>query len=108
MQAVEVYQRERERIDLVILDLTMPRLSGRDAFRQLYQINPDVGVLFASGYSAEQVTEEENALSLGFVSKPYKPEDLANTVRHALDLRRTQRRQPHETLGAKMTEQDRT
>jgi PAS domain S-box-containing protein len=85
VQAVETYRRAKGRIDLVILDLTMPRLSGRDAFRQLLQLDPGVRVLFASGYSAEHVTEEERERIQGFVGKPYRPEDLALTVRSTLD-----------------------
>jgi PAS domain S-box-containing protein len=84
-QALQVYQRAVRPIDLVILDLTMPRVSGRDAFRQLVQIDPQVRVLFASGYSAEHVTEAESERLLGFVGKPYRPEELARTVRAALD-----------------------
>jgi PAS domain S-box-containing protein len=85
LEAVDVYRRERERIALVILDLTMPRLSGRDAFRQLTQVNPDVRVLFASGYAAESIPEVATEPTLGFVGKPYRPEDLAATVRAVLD-----------------------
>ncbi len=82
-EAVELYQRERSRIDLVILDLTMPRLSGRDACRRLLEINPQARILFASGYSADQV-QCEGAV-LGFVAKPYRPEELAGTIRTVLD-----------------------
>jgi PAS domain S-box-containing protein len=85
LKAVEIYQREKGHIDLVILDLTMPQLSGRDAFRQLLQIDPEVRVLFASGYSAEHVSDLEREHILGFVAKPYRPEDLAFTVRSVLD-----------------------
>jgi PAS domain S-box-containing protein len=88
-EAIEVYRRERQRIDLVILDLTMPRLSGRDALHQLLEINPNVRVVFASGYSAEHITEEDHEHIYGFVSKPYRPEDLALAVRTALDLQRS-------------------
>jgi PAS domain S-box-containing protein len=84
-QGLEIYQREQGKIDLVILDLTMPRLSGRDTLRELRQFDPNVRVLFASGYSAEQVTEEERVGVLGFISKPYRPQELANTVRMALN-----------------------
>ncbi|MBY0522186.1 MAG: response regulator [Gemmataceae bacterium] len=84
MQAVEVYQREGHRIDLVILDLTMPRLSGHDAFRQLLRIDPEVRVLFSSGYFADHVSAE-HAHILGFIGKPYGREKLAQTVRSALD-----------------------
>jgi PAS domain S-box-containing protein len=87
-EAVERYQREQGRIDLVILDLTMPRLSGRDAFRRLLAFDPGVRVLFASGHSAEQVTELDHERVLGFISKPYRSEELAQTVRRVLDIRR--------------------
>jgi PAS domain S-box-containing protein len=87
-QAVEIYQRDREHIDLVVLDLTMPRLSGRDAFREMRALDPDVRVLFASGYSAESLSEDDSGQVLGFVSKPYRPEELAGTVRAALDRSR--------------------
>src|SRR5262249_6687107 len=55
-QAVEVFHREHQRIDLVILDLTMPRLSGEDALRRMIEIDPAVRVLFSSGYFADHVT----------------------------------------------------
>jgi two-component system, cell cycle sensor histidine kinase and response regulator CckA len=83
--ALEVYRRERGRIDLVLLDLTMPRLSGRETMRQLRQLDSSVRVLFASGYSAEHLTAEDREVACGFVGKPYRPEDLALAVRAALD-----------------------
>jgi CheY-like chemotaxis protein len=82
-QAVEIYGRSPEAIDLVVLDLTMPRLSGRDAFRKMREINPGVRVLFASGYTAESLTDTDQVL--GFVSKPYRPDGLASSIRAALD-----------------------
>jgi PAS domain S-box-containing protein len=87
-QAVEAYVRARGSIDLVILDLTMPRLCGRDTFHRLREIDPEVGVLFASGFAGEQVPGEEPDRGLGFVGKPYRPDDLAQIVRTALDRRR--------------------
>jgi CheY-like chemotaxis protein len=93
-QAVEVYRREQNHIGLVILDLTMPRLSGRDALRQLLQINPKVRVLLASGYSFEQGADAGTDGALGFITKPYGERDLAAKVRGALDALR-----PCGTLG---------
>jgi signal transduction histidine kinase len=85
LQAVETYRREQARIDLVILDLTMPCLSGQDAFRELLRINSAVRVLFASGYSAEEMLEDEHERILGFVHKPYQPRVFVQMVRAALD-----------------------
>ena len=84
-QALEVYQRGQQQIDLVLLDLTMPRLSGRETMRRLLKINPSVGVLYSSGYSPEHLTAEDHEQIRGFVSKPYRPDDLARAVRAALD-----------------------
>jgi PAS domain S-box-containing protein len=84
-EAVDIYAREKERIDLVILDLTMPRLSGHDALRRMLTLDPKVCVLFASGYSAEQISEADKDSILGFIGKPYRPNDLAVSVRAALD-----------------------
>ena len=66
--AVETYRRERS--DLGVLGLTMPRLSGREALRQLRAIDPEVRVLFASGYTAEHLPAAEQGQALGFVQKP--------------------------------------
>jgi PAS domain S-box-containing protein len=84
-RAVEVYQRERERIGLVILDMTMPRLSGRDTLRRLRAIDPNVRVVFISGHSDEAPAALEEDRVQGFLAKPYREHELAQTVRTALD-----------------------
>jgi PAS domain S-box-containing protein len=84
-EAVEIYRRDRDRIDLVILDVTMPRLSGRDALSQMRADNPSVRVLLSSGYSVE-VNAEQTGGMIGFISKPYRPEELLAAVRAALDV----------------------
>ncbi len=84
-QALDVYRQSHGRIDLVILDLTMPRLSGKDALRQLVQINPAVRVLIASGYSAEDMDVSGLDKVSGFIPKPFREEDLFRAVRQALD-----------------------
>jgi CheY-like chemotaxis protein len=83
-QAVEIYERERSRIELVILDLSMPRLSGRDAMRELLRLNPQLPILLASGYGAG-TTEAGGEGLVTFIDKPYRPDDLANAVRLLLD-----------------------
>jgi PAS domain S-box-containing protein len=85
LEAIEVYRREHGRIALVILDLTMPRLSGLDTLRQLVQFDPEAAILLSSGYSVEQMPEVGKEGVLGFVNKPYRPQDLTDAVRGALD-----------------------
>jgi PAS domain S-box-containing protein len=83
-QAVDIYRQEKDHIGLVILDLSMPRVSWRDTLQRLLQINPRVRVLLASGHS-DQVIESSTEGVVGFLMKPYRGEDLAAAVRTALD-----------------------
>jgi len=84
-EAVELYRREQERIDLVLLDLRMPRMSGHDAFQQMLQINPDVPVVVVSGFSDQYITEADQQRIRGFLGKPFLPDELARIVRTALN-----------------------
>jgi len=86
-QAVDVYAANKDCIDLVLLDLTMPVLSGHEAFRRIVELNPRAQVLFASGYAVEQLTELEKELMAGFVKKPYRPNELLLAVEVALQRR---------------------
>jgi len=83
VEAVDVFGRERDRIALVILDVTMPRMSGRDAFRHLVELDPGARVLFSTGYSAGDIAELDG--SVGLLGKPYRPHELLAAVRAALD-----------------------
>ena len=70
-KAIEVYRREKDRIDLVILDLIMPGMGGQKCFQELLRINPEIKVIISTGASAEeQVREAFNPHPVGFVSKP--------------------------------------
>ncbi len=83
-EAIGVYEDRTTEIDLVLLDLTMPKLGGVDCASKLKALNPDVRLIASSGYSAhakDMLTDRVNA----FVPKPYGPEELARTVRSVLD-----------------------
>jgi DNA-binding NtrC family response regulator len=60
-------------------------MSGQDVARKLFEIHPSIRVLFASGYSAEDARGPESERVLGFIGKPFRPDDLARQVRAALD-----------------------
>ena len=84
MEAVEIYRSEWNNIDLVVLDMTMPKLSGKDTMAVLREINPSVKVLFSSGYSLNGLSglllsERE------FIQKPYRASDLLLKIRQMLD-----------------------
>jgi len=85
-EAVDLYLRDRSRIDLVILDLTMPLLSGVEAMERIRKLDPGARVLLSSGYRSD-VLDAEGRISnaSAFLPKPYRPHQLAKTVREVLD-----------------------
>src|SRR5262249_18230142 len=85
-EAVELFCREPGGIDLAILDVTMPRLSGREAARLIVTARPTMKLLLASAYAADTNSALGEPGVRGFISKPYRPTELAGAVRAALDL----------------------
>jgi PAS domain S-box-containing protein len=84
--AIEIAQEQTEDIDLVLLDLVMPNLSGEETFRKLREIVPDVPVIILSGYSRNQKVQsllDEGAN--GFIQKPYNFQELTGTIHSVLD-----------------------
>jgi two-component system cell cycle sensor histidine kinase/response regulator CckA len=85
-EALEVYHKEKEGIDLVILDMIMPKMSGGETYDRLKQIDPSINVLLSSGYSLNgQAQEILDRGCRGFIQKPYTLEKLSKKVREALD-----------------------
>jgi len=83
-EALRVFAERRHEIALVILDMVMPKLSGREVFRRLKEIDPNVRVLLSSGYSADGEAQAIlNEGVIGFVQKPYMMNDLAQAVKRA-------------------------
>jgi PAS domain S-box-containing protein len=79
-EAIDLYMRQRDRYDLVILDLTMPRLSGTEALTRIRNLNPGAKVILSSGYPSG-----ETSRASAFLPKPYRAESLTRIVREVLD-----------------------
>ena len=85
-EGVEVFAQRKDEIRAVLLDLTMPRMGGEEAFRRLRQLSPDVRVLLSSGYSAQEATSVFAGKGLaGFVEKPFTSALLLEKLRAVLD-----------------------
>jgi PAS domain S-box-containing protein len=87
-EALEVFQRHKEGIRLVILDMVMPRMGGSDTFHRLKTLRPDLRVLLSSGYSAEAGAAE--LLGEGFtdfIQKPFSMEALSKKLLEILGNR---------------------
>jgi PAS domain S-box-containing protein len=76
-ETVEIFSRRKEEIDLVILDLTMPHLSGEEVLRQLRRIGPELKVIVSSG---QRTNPSSSFRNVSFLPKPYRPDDLLRTV----------------------------
>ena len=86
-EGLNVFHQNQERIDLVILDLSMPKMSGREVLAQIHAVSPEAKVAISSGYSPEGIEKEEleRRGATGFLSKPYKLFEMLRTVRNLLD-----------------------
>jgi two-component system cell cycle sensor histidine kinase/response regulator CckA len=86
-KAIEVWRRDRDKIDLVLTDLVMPdRMNGRELAEKLWADRPKLKVIFTSGYSADVVGKDfVLRRGLNYLQKPYHPDRLAMAVRECLD-----------------------
>jgi len=85
-EAVAIYGQKKDAISLVILDLIMPVMDGRQCLGEILRIDPGARVLTASGYSPDGTTSETLAgAAKGFVGKPYNLRGLLKTVRSVLN-----------------------
>jgi two-component system cell cycle sensor histidine kinase/response regulator CckA len=85
-EAIALYKSRKNEIDLVILDMIMPGMSGGDTFDHLKAIHPGVKVILSTGYSLTGQAKEIMARGCrGFIQKPYKIETLSQKVREVLE-----------------------
>ena len=84
-EAVDVYTSHLGELDLVVCDLGLPKLSGREVFRRLRAVDPRVRFIVATGYidPAEKATMIQEGVA-DFISKPYAPDVLLRIVRRVL------------------------
>jgi DNA-binding NtrC family response regulator len=86
VDAVEIYQSNPDEVDLVLLDMIMPKMGGHNTFFQLKAIDPNANILLSSGYvSEEEVNDLLEQGACGFLPKPHRIKDLAIELRRILD-----------------------
>lgn len=84
-EAVEIFQKEPAAIDLVILDMIMPEMNGRDTFAKMREIDKNCQVIISSGFSKDESLDELKNLGLaGFIRKPYRDYELSRLVAEVL------------------------
>lgn len=85
-QAVEIFRENRSAIQLILMDMIMPKKSGMEAFKEIKQLDPGARILFTSGYTADFIKSRgELAECVDLIMKPAKPSELLRKVREMLD-----------------------
>ena len=86
VEGVALYRERADDIVLVLLDVTMPRMGGEEAFRRMRTIRPDARVLLCSGYTEQEAMSHFTATGIiGFLQKPFRLETLIGRIRSALE-----------------------
>ncbi len=86
IEALKAFQADPNKFDLVISDMTMPKMAGNDLARELMAIRPDIPIILCTGFS-ERMTEDK-AKEMGikaFAMKPIVIREMAQSIRRALD-----------------------
>lgn len=85
-EAINLYEKQMKEIDLVLLDLVMPEISGVAVFNALVKINPNIKVLVSSGYAEDKFVLELKSKGVKhFVQKPFQPDELLAEIRNCLE-----------------------
>ena len=84
-QGLDIYSANPDSIDLVLLDLIMPKLSGQMVLQEMLKIDPEVKVIICSGHFEEYSEEGILSQAKDFIEKPYRPTKLLKRIRTVLD-----------------------
>lgn len=85
-EALHVYKQNKEKIKAVLLDMVMPKMSGRETFTEMIKLNNNVKVLLVSGFKQDQRVESLLEMGVkGFIQKPYTLLTLANRIHHMIN-----------------------
>src|SRR5208282_2287148 len=85
-EAVMVFMENRNRVDLIVMDVVMPKKNGEEAYEEIKEIDRDAKVIFVSGYTGDVVLDKGlGGETIDFISKPLSPTALLKMVRKVLD-----------------------
>jgi PAS domain S-box-containing protein len=85
-EAVMKFMENKDKINLLLFDVIMPRKNGKDAYEEIKNISPDIRCIFMSGYSADIIHKKGVPEGeINFISKPVSPKELLRKVREVLD-----------------------
>jgi len=86
LDAVEIYRENPGQIDLVLLDMIMPKSGGHETFSKIREIDPNANILLSSGFvSGDEVQDLISQGARGFIAKPHRIPQIAADIRRILD-----------------------
>jgi signal transduction histidine kinase/CheY-like chemotaxis protein len=88
-EALDLFSTEPQRFDLVITDMTLPKMTGIDLSREILKIRPDIPIILCSGFNEPETEEKANTLGIkAYLTKPLTKRELAGVMREVLDGRK--------------------
>ena len=85
-EAIEKFIKNKEKIQLLILDVVMPKKKGKEVYEEIKKMRPDIKTIFVSGYTEDIIhTKDIIKQNLNFISKPISPNNLLRKIREVLD-----------------------
>ena len=85
-EAIEIFKKHQKEIDVIVLDMIMPRMGGGETYDRIKKIKPGVKVLLSSGYSINgQASEILKRGCNGFIQKPFNLQNLSQSLRAILE-----------------------
>jgi nitrogen-specific signal transduction histidine kinase/ActR/RegA family two-component response regulator len=85
-EALELFRANPDNFDMVITDMTMPKMTGEDLAREMMKIRPDIPIILCTGYSEKMNEEKASAMGISkLIMKPFTVEDLAKIIRKVMD-----------------------
>jgi len=84
--ALDIYTAKQKEIDLILLDLSMPGMGGKECMKKLIEFDPDVKIIIASGYADQGLIQDNlNSGAKNFVIKPFSKDNISKVIREVLD-----------------------
>lgn len=85
-EAYTCFREKGDEVDLILTDIVMPQLNGKELAQQCREQRPEIGVLFMSGYLDSQLnTDDDLSGNSDFIAKPFRPAELLQKVKSLLD-----------------------
>ena len=85
-EALELFSGDPGRFTLVLMDLTMPHMDGRQAFAEMRRLKPDARIILMSGFTEQEAISQFTGKGLAdFLQKPFEPDSLARVLQRSLE-----------------------